>query len=304
MQSLFLMTKRIYHFGNGTWPEARAWTALHRRANLDTLSGKIRHKMAFDRNPMLPIFADKLAVRNYVSLKVGEEYLSDIVQVFDNPQDLLNFDFPQEFALKSNHGSGGMLIVSNTAPRENLFPTFISEEEWAHYFVHPENFDPKKALILANKWISQNYYYRLGHYPEWAYKSIPPQIYVEELMKDPHGNLPWDYKFAMINGKCRFIHVRVAEGTRDLFTPQWERVEGINLYPASGLRIPKPEQLSEMIGLAEKLSEGIDFIRVDLYQTNNGVKFGELTNYPDGGFGSFHPDALDVALGADWEPSY
>lgn len=288
----------------GKWPLKISKATLRRTSNLETLSGKIRHKMAFDRNPNLTLFADKVSVRDFVRHRVGHEYLPTVHQIFESSNELTNFDFPREFALKANHGSGAMILVSELASKETKLPNKIGPNNWSQHVIQPSQFSVEKAVQFADVWLNQNYYSRVGCFPEWAYKNIDPKLILEEIMIGLDGNLPWDYKFTMIHGKCEFIQVRVEKNTRDLFDSSWNRIGGENLYRSSGMEIPAPRHLEEMLDVAKQLSNGVDFVRVDLYQTTKGVRFGELTNYPDGGIGTFRPSGLDKHLGSNWHPEY
>jgi len=109
------------------WPTSRAHDALVSSANLNTLSGKIRYKMAFDRNPLLTMLADKSEVRNYVEERVGAKYLVKQFGVFENSAQLRGFTFPSEFVIKSNHGSGGLILVSSQADQNKPLPKKINK---------------------------------------------------------------------------------------------------------------------------------------------------------------------------------
>jgi len=138
-----------------------------------------------------------------------------------------------------------------------------------------DQFEIDKAVLIAKTWLNQNFYYRPGYFPEWAYKNIKPAILIEELLKDEHESLPADFKFFMINGKCEFIQVdtsRFQDHRRDLFTAEWLPMNVSYKFPRSGIELPKPKRLDELNWVAEKLSEGTDFIRVDLYDTPKGIK--------------------------------
>ena len=263
--------------------------------------------MAFDRNPLLPIFADKYAVRNFVTERIGEKYLVDLIFETTDPLSLKDLKLPEEFVIKSNHGSGAMILVSNNAPASGKLPSKIPKNTWDKYLIHPSNFRVEESIEWAAKWLSQNFYYRPGYFPEWAYKSIRPRILVEKLLSGKDGNLPNDFKFFMVNGRCKFIQVdssRFNSHSRDLYTPEWIKIIGTYKYPNSNHSQDKPYLLGNMLEVAEKLSHGIDFVRVDLYETDQGVKFGELTNYPEGGIGKFKPAILDEEFGEGWFPAY
>jgi hypothetical protein len=297
---------RLRGLAKGKWPLALAKRNLAQAASTQTLSGKILLKMAFDRDPILTIFADKFKVREYVADRVGSRYLSKLIAHGDSAEALKDLAFPKNFALKSNHGSGGMILVWENAPEENRLPKKL-KTIWNKHLIQPRHFDFEIARKLSNRWLSNNFYFRPGQFPEWGYKDIVPQLIVEELMLDDHGNLPSDYKFFMVDGQCVFIQVdssRFDGHTRDLFTSSWSKIQGSYQHPESGRNIEKPKYLSEMLDVAKKLASGVDFVRVDLYETAQGVRFGELTNYPGGGIEVFSPGSLDSKLGASWNPSY
>lgn len=298
---------RLRALAKGKWPLALAQKSLARKANSQNLSGKMLRKMAYDRDPILTIFADKYLVRDYVEKTVGSKYLNKLIAAGDSVDVLRSTTLPSSFALKSNHGSGGMILVWEKAPSQNKLPKDRSKNVWSQFVVQPANFELERAGHLAKSWLSSNYYFRPGQFPEWAYKNIKPMLLIEELMFDNQGELPSDFKFFMANGECVFIQVdtsRFDGHKRDLYTKSWEKIPGAYHFPQSGSTMPKPIHLEEMISVAADLAAGVDFVRVDLYETNNGIKFGELTNYPGGGIEKFDPESLDEHLGASWAQDY
>ena len=298
---------RLRALAKAKWPLALAQRSLAKKANSQNLSGKILRKMAYDRDPMLTIFADKYLVRDYVEKRVGSKYLTKLIAAGDSVDLLRSTTLPSNFALKSNHGSGGMILVWEKAPSQNKLSKDRSKNVWSQFLVQPDTFDLDSAERLAKNWLSNNYYFRPGQFPEWAYKNIKPMLLIEELMFDDQGELPSDFKFFMANGECIFIQVdtsRFDGHKRDLYTKSWEKIPGAYHFPQSGSTMPRPKHLDEMISVATDLAAGVDFVRVDLYETNNGIKFGELTNYPGGGIEKFVPESLDVELGTTWVQNY
>ena len=266
---------------------------------------KIQYKMAHDRNPMLSLYADKSKVREFVTERIGEKYLSKIYFDTQEPEEIDFSTLPLEFVIKANHGSGAIIIVWDGAAIEHTLN--VNSGKWDVFSINPRSFESEKARQIIKKWLSQNYYWVPGQKPEWAYKNIEPRVIIEELFTDQQGRLPVDFKFSMIDGKCEFIHVRSKENglqTRDLFDSSWNRLPIKWYYPNSKREIVKPNHLEEMLLIAKELSKGIDFIRVDLYETKGGVKFGELTNYPNGGYRKFEPEIYNTLIGASWNPKY
>lgn len=304
IKSLLVIVRGL---SQGKWPLALAEYNLRKSSDTVTLNGKIRFKMAYDRDPRLITFADKLKAREFVSSAIGSQYLPNLISRVGSDDDLGRVILPNEFALKSNNGSGAMILVWSGAPKVSKLPARARKTDWDKYLIHPDSFDETRASEIARGWLRQNFYYRPGYFPEWAYRYIEPALLIEEIMLDKDGSLPADYKFFMVGGACEFVQVdssRYQKHTRDLFTANWERINGTYKYPPSGIDLQPPQKLQEMLEVAESLSQGIDFLRVDLYETTQGVKFGELTNYPGGGIEKFTPNSLDKELGVRWLPSY
>ena len=261
--------------------------------------------MAHDRNPKLTQVSDKVEVREYVKNRVGEEFLVDVYGVIEKGT-LENFDssiLPKSFVLKASHGSGGVIIVTDSE-RYQSDPTGMALNGWGRKVIRSEFFEWDAIKPILNEWLSLNYFYSPGKLPEWCYKNIRPRILIESLLERSAGRIPEDYKFYMFGGKCFMIQLdidRFGKHTIDLFTPNWERLNVRWNFPNPEIVWSKPEQLSEMLRVAEVLSNGFDFIRVDLYITTEGIKFGELTNYPDAGQTPFEPLDFDLWLGSKWK---
>lgn len=301
------LLKRVRGLLRGRWPLALAMRSLKKSSHEQSLTGKILYKMAYDRNPKLTLFADKVLVRQYVRSKVGEKYLAAEIATLDNPEELRGLHLPENFALKSNHGSGGMILVWDGADRGIRLPESPRRPNWSQFLIHSDDWDQESAIRLARVWFEQNYFYRIGQFPEWGYKKIKPRLLIEEILTNSKDELPEDYKFFVANGRCQFVQVdtsRFQNHCRDIYTPEWAHVPVENIYPNSGQILKKPDALEEMIKIAEVLGEDTDFIRVDLYNTSKGVKFGELTNYPGGGVEPYSPAVFDRLLCQDWEPRY
>jgi hypothetical protein len=258
--------------------------------------------MARDRSLNLVKFADKVLVREYVRERVGDKYLAKHFFVGATASGLPWDKLPQEFVLKVNHGCGGNIIVWEDAPETSVIPDSFRKHGWGHYVLSPEGFEPAKACEVANYWLTLDYSWNLGRrFPEWVYGEIRPQVFIEELLKNDDGSLPNDYKFFCFNGKVAVVQVdlaRMTSHTRILLTPEWRQIPTQYTYPLPEAVPEPPRNLSEMISVAEKLSSGIDFVRVDLYSVGNRVVFGELTNFPDGGGIKFKPRQLDFELGS------
>lgn len=292
--------------GKNTLP--RAIRALEiRAAPRRTFNEKVLYKMAFDRRPILTTFADKIAVRDYVISRNCQKYLPYRFATYSHLPEGPPVNLPKEYVIKASHGSGGAVILWDGAG-ETTIPTDLRRIHWDSFVVRPDSLNWEDLQRLTEKWMNQTLYWSYGRYPEWAYKDVPPRIIFEELLTDSSGKPCGDYKFFMFDGKCRMIHQdsqRFTDHLRDVFDPQWNLLPFTIKFRNSQNPAPKPDTLEEMIELAERLSAGMDFVRVDLYDTRDGVRFGEITNYPAGGTQRFDPHYFDEWLGNYWQiPDY
>lgn len=247
--------------------------------DLKSFNEKLQWLKLYDRKPEYTMMVDKYKVREYIAEKIGEQYLIPLLGVWDAPDEIDFASLPDQFAIKCNHNSGlGMCICTNKS---------------------------KLDIKIVKKSLSQGLkqdYYLTGR--EWPYKDVPRKIIAEQFLKSDAGGLT-DYKIHCFNGVPKFILVcrdRFTESglKEDFYTPEWERMSvkrpGI---PNASLQSSRPEELGEMLTLAEKLSEDIPFLRVDFYLVEGKIYFSELTFFPASGFTGFDPPEWDRIFG-DW----
>jgi hypothetical protein len=248
---------------------------------------KVIWKKLWDRNPLLPVTADKVFVRDYVRQRLGTPLAAQVLiptlAVTDDPE-TINFDLlPSSYVIKANHASGTNLLVRDDSR--------------------------SRADIgaIAAKWLNLDY----GWYQhEWAYRHIPRRILVEALIEDSAGQLPDDYKFYMFHGACRYVqHItgRFGAGRNMAFyTPEWDHLEITRGRASLGIPVTRPATLDHMLQIATMLAAEFDFVRVDLYSVDDRVLFGELTHYPASGMSPFKPESFDFQLGSLWtiRPDY
>lgn len=249
--------------------------------NPKTFNEKILTKKLYDRNPILPIVSDKYRVRSYLKEILGNncsnKILIPIYHVINNVEGFKLDHIINESVIKANHGSGTNIIVND-------------KNKYSLNYI--------KKIITS--WLSEDY----GKYKhEWAYQNIPKKIIIEKLLKEKNGNIPYDYKFFCFNGKCMIIQVdldRHGDHKRSLYDTNWNLLN-VEYQFKKGNYIPPPDRLNEMIKLAEYISEQFDFIRVDLYNVDGNIYFGELTNYPGSGCEIFNPSYYDLEFGKYWK---
>jgi len=182
---------------------------------------------------------------------------------------------PHEFVLKANHGSGWNYIVESKPDRRRA-----------------------DLVRLARRWLKSDFTI-VGR--EWAYRNIRRAVYAEQLLRGRDGAVPPDYKLFVFGGKLRLIQVdrdRFTRHTQVLYDSDWRYIEG-TVAALQGPPMERPPSLSLMIESAEALSAKLDFVRIDLYEIDGRVYFGELTSSPNKGLSPFRPRSLDRLLG-EW----
>lgn len=241
---------------------------------------KICRKKLFDRNPLIPITADKYRVRAYVNERLGhktaEKVLIPLLHVFEHESEISPNSLPDNGVLKSNHGSGNNLII-----RDGNKPTQATLNR------------------LVKTWLYEPYGLR-NH--EWAYTETPRKILLETLLTDSQNRIPADYKLHMIHGKCELIKVdndRHDKFTSTLYDGNWNFLN-VKWRRKIGSPQEKPPQLHDMLSIAEQLAKAFDFVRVDFYIVEDRIYFSEMTHYPSRGRGRFEPTEYDFELGKKW----
>lgn len=224
----------------------------------------------------LSAYADKYAVRKYVAETVGGQYLNPCIGVYNNANEISFERLPKAFAMKCTHASGYNIIVTD---REKL--------------------NREEAVGQLNKWLNQNYYY-VGR--ERNYKNIPPAVMIDSYI-DFKGKLN-EYKIFCFHGKAEFIDVNLfTDSDRNIavYSRDWKYIPVTMGYKNCGDCIKKPDNLEEMISVAESLASPFDFVRVDLYNNGGKILFSELTFTPGGGLVKFSPAVYDKEFGRLFE---
>jgi len=225
-------------------------------------------------------------VRGHVAKTVGAQYLIPMAAMLEKPEDLRFSALPNSFILKATHSSGMNLIVP----------------------------DKKSALLeemraMVRQWQATDFASRKL---ERHYADIPRRVIVEELLLDEKGEVPDDYRFYVFHRKVAMIRVDAGSGdafTMTFFTREWRELNvlmvnrkkgGDTPYPRETESIARPDNLEEMVAVAEKLAEPFSMVRIDLYRHKGRIYFGEMTHTPGAAEGRFDPPEFDRVLGDIW----
>ena len=255
-----------HHFKYGKYPNLE---------NPSTFTEKIHYRMLYDRREILTLFADKIRVRDYVADRVGEKYLTKIYQIAKSPDEIDWSSLPERYFVKTNHGSSMNILVDASVYGENFI---------------------KIAKSLLHRWLHTDYSDFCG---EWCYRDIPERfVYVEEDLGSRDKRVI-DWKFHVFDGKvyCFTVHKERRSNfyDRNLNLLNVEQLQE-NFYDP----IIFPDNMEEMFFVAERLAQGMDYVRVDLYNIEGRIVFGEMTNYPNAGLVPFDPPEFDQKLGDQW----
>lgn len=243
-----------------------------------TFSEKLQWLKLYNRKPEQTVMVDKYAVRDFVSDKIGSQYLVPLLGVWDSPDDIDFDSLPEQFVLKCNHTSGAGL----------------------HICRDKSAFDFEKAKEDLRRVLKQDYYITNR---EWPYKNVPRKIIAEKYMIDKATNDLMDYKFFTFDGEPKFLfvaserHKADSETKFDFFDMEYNHMDFTNGHPNADELPQKPACFEEMISLARKLSEGTPHLRVDFYEIDGKVYFGELTFFHWSGMIPFEPVDWDYKLG-------
>lgn len=248
------------------------------KLNLDnpvTFNEKLQWLKIHDRNPEYTKLVDKIAVKDYIKKVLGEEYIIPTLGTYDTFDEIDFSKLPNQFVLKCNHDSGGLLVCKDKS-----------------------KLDIKEERSKINKCLNRNYYYL---HREWPYKNVKPKILIEKYMSDEQQPELIDYKFFCFNGEPKFLYI-----SQGLWHESRISFLDMNYNPVNFKRtdykefevLPKcPKHFEEMKKLAKILSKNIPFVRADFYEINNQVYFSELTFTPCSGMLPFKPKEYDKIIG-------
>lgn len=272
------------HWGGLKWMKDETFVKIgyrirmKKKLNLEnpkTYNEKLQWMKLYNHNPEYTIMADKYEVRKLIEKRIGKEYLFPLLGVWESFDQIDFNSLPNQFVLKCTHDSGGLIICKDKS-----------------------NLNLKTARKKLSRCLKRNYY---GSGREWQYKNIIPRIIAEQYMVDESGEQLKDYKFFCFNGEVKAMFVasdRTTETKFDFYDKDFNLMNVKQHYENSTKPIEKPQNYEEMLCVAEKLSKGYPHVRVDLYNINGKIYFGEYTFFHFTGMERFEPDSYDELFGS------
>ena len=245
-------------------------------SNPQTFCEKQNWLKLYDRKPIYTVMVDKYLAREFVSERIGENYLVPLLGVWDKAEDIDFSLLPDKFVLKCNHNSDVIICKDKKS---------INKQEI------------RKTL---NEQLESDYYARKR---EWPYKNVPRKIICEKYMENSNGTNPLEFKVLCFGGTPKYVIVISGrfineETTMDTYDIDWNYTNLINGdCPLAGDIYEKPAFLNEICEISKKLSKNVPFLRVDFNFWNNRLYFGEMTFYDAAGFENYQPKEWDLYLG-------
>lgn len=246
--------------------------------NPETYTEKMQYNKINLATPLKTKLADKYKVRSWIAEKIGDQYLIPLLGVWDSYSAIPFDKLPQKFVMKTNHGAGWNLIVEDK-----------------------NKLNHKEEKKRFDRWLKMNFAFFTDL--QLQYRDIEPKIVVEEFIQDSDGRLP-EYKFFCFDGVAYYCWEILGRGTveyRNIYDMDW------NLQPwtFSGhdntpFETSKPKNFDKMVELAERLSQDFSHVRVDFYNVDGKIYFGEMTFTSTGGYRLIHPKKYNYMLGNLW----
>lgn len=255
---------------------------MHKKLNLDnpkTYNEKLQWLKLYNRQPIYTKLVDKYEVKTIVGKQIGKEYIIPTLGVWNKFEDI-NIDMlPNKFVLKCTHDSGGLIVVKDKA-----------------------NLNINKARATINNCLQHSFFWGMR---EWPYKNVRPRIIAEQYMEDSKTMELRDYKFFCFDGEVKALFVasdRMVKGEEtkfDFFDENFNHLPFTNGHPNAKDLPEKPVCFEKMKLLASKLSKGFPHVRIDFYEVDGMVYFGEMTFFHWSGMTPFEPEEWDYKFG-EW----
>ena len=277
---LYLASKNIIKMSDEKYLSMMYKKMLNKTLNLKnpvTFNEKLQWLKLNDRNPKYIRLVDKYEVKEYIKETIGEQYVIPTIGVYNKFNDIDFSNLPNQFVIKCTHDSGGIVIVKDK-----------------------EKLNINKARRKINKGLKRNFYY---YGREWPYKHVKPRIIIEKYMEDNKEKEILDYKFFCFDGEPKLMYI--SQGLKNHETASMSfydmdyklttcKRKDYRLLAVTPERPINFEKMKEIAGI---LSKGIPHVRVDFYEINGNIYFGELTFFTCSGFVPFESDEWDNKLG-------
>lgn len=279
---VIMLNKFAFIFSDSLFLKIKYYLVLGKTLNLknpQTFTEKLQWLKLNNKQPQYTQMVDKATAKDYVQSILGGEYIIPTYGVWSKFDDIDFSKLPDGFILKCTHDSSRGIVVRNKS-----------------------QMNVTNMKMRIEKYQKRNYYV---HHREYPYKDVPHRIIAEQFLVNGNDAELMDYKFYCFDGRAEYVQIianRSSNETIDFYDRDWVHQDFFGLNPDAKNAIcchSKPENYKEMFLVADKLSKAIGspFVRIDLYNVNGHIYFGEITFYPASGMGVFTPNEWDKRLG-------
>ena len=271
-----MLKRRIFRRSDGERILRARYRSLYHQEldclNPLTFSAKLFQRMIWINRNGHPVFTrltDKYRVRDYVTAKLGPQYLVKLLWHGVDPHKIPFGTLSEQYVIKTNHWSGDKVVVRGGVDHREIIEHFA------------------KMLRQSYRWVCREYYYH----------AIPPQVLIEELLDDGEPKGPLDYRFWCFDGVPELIQVTNSDlSVNQFYDPQWKALD-LRTRAVENCWIARPDNLQQILAAASAVAAHFDFVRVDLYNIRGHIRFGEMTFTPTAGHLQLQPAKWDLILG-------
>jgi hypothetical protein len=245
-----------------------------------TFNEKINYRKLLDRRPIYTVLCDKIKAKDYVRKRLGEGRTPRTMHIYEHPNEFSPGDVTKKCVLKSNDGWGDAKILE------------------------PDDFDSNEVEKTIKEMIEKDHF---SWSREWGYYGVESKAFIEEFVRpENNAKVPVDYKYYCFGGKTEMVEIITDRATGDMRSMYTNRdgqpIDLVYCSYSETSELPiSIELFNELRDVAEVISQGFDFLRVDMYYSEGNIMIGELTVYPSGGLKHFKPDYWDAHLGSLWD---
>lgn len=268
------------HIPDSLYLKMKYRASFYKKLNLrspQTYNEKLQWLKLYDRKPEYTDMVDKYEVKKYIADRIGQEYIIPTLGIWERVEDIDFEALPNQFVLKCTHDSGGLVICRDKS-----------------------KLDVAKAKEKLSKSLKNNFFYS-GR--EWPYKNVKPRILAETYMEDEKTKELRDYKFFCFDGEAKALFIaterqKAGEEVKfDFFDMEFNHLDFRQGHPNANVVPEKPKTFDKMRELAEIVSKNIPQIRVDFYEVDGKIYFGEMTFFHHNGMVPFDPPVWDETFG-------
>ena len=242
--------------------------------NPKSFNEKLQWLKLNDRKDEYSLLVDKCEVKKIISNLIGEEYIIPTIGIYDSFEEIDFSILPNKFVIKCTHDSGGVIICKNK-----------------------NDLDLKSIKKKINHFLKHNYYLK---HREWPYKNVKPRIIIEEYLSDTMN----DYKFQCFNGKLDSVFVCEGRNTKKgvkyyYFDSDWNYLNYCDYKDIDNKNFDllKPKNYDKMLKIVNIICEKFKQVRVDLYNIDGKIYFGEITFFTNAGYDTTISKEADLLMG-------